>query len=63
MIIWFTSIYADYSVSQTSSDCDIARGSVQENLIRLLLQIEELQNDLSNYLLDKLAELGLQNNE
>lgn len=48
---------------QTSSDCDIARGSIQDSLIRLLLQIEELQSDLSNYLLDKLAELGLQNNE
>ncbi|XKL66741.1 hypothetical protein PGB90_010161 [Kerria lacca] len=51
------------SPTVTSSECDIARSSTQDSLIRLLLQIEELQTELSSYLLDKLGELAFQSDD
>ncbi|XP_065206847.1 Fanconi anemia group D2 protein [Planococcus citri] len=51
------------SPTVTSSECDVARGNTQESLIRLLLQIEDLQCPLADYLLDRLGELALRDEE
>ncbi|KAL0275666.1 UNVERIFIED_CONTAM: hypothetical protein PYX00_003456 [Menopon gallinae] len=45
--------------TQTSEDCQAARGPVQDPLLRLLLQVDCLQVDLLNLLLEKLGNISL----
>lgn len=45
--------------TQTSEDCAVARGPVQDPLLRLLLQVDCLQVDLLKLLLEKLGDISL----
>lgn len=45
--------------TQTADDCEIARGPVQEPIMRLLLQADSIQIGLLELLLNKIADLVL----
>ncbi|ESO88868.1 hypothetical protein LOTGIDRAFT_125515 [Lottia gigantea] len=40
----------------TSTDCDNARASIQDSVVRILMGVDMLQNDVMNMLLEKLPE-------
>ena len=48
-----------HAPTATSSTCDSARSSLQDSFLRLLLNLPDLQPKLLKLLLEKLAELSL----
>ena len=59
MLGWMMRSTKCLTATDTSLQCDTARSSKQDSLIRLLLNVEDLQPKLLTLLLEKLAETSI----